>query len=130
MKAALSLALIAFALPPVSADDGVTLAQFAAKGPPKLFTATKGAVMPNYADQTNNLKEGECLLLYSQKLTDITGISQLTVEDDGRADADHRGQEAPRLLNDNRISKIPDDRPAQGRCLPISKTTSSPTLPH
>lgn len=35
-------------------------------------------------DQTNNLKEGDRVLLLSEKeLDDLTGISTLTVEDDG-----------------------------------------------
>jgi len=68
--------------PQASAD---TLVEYARQHPLKLFTATRGSVMPNSIDQTNNLQEGDKALLLSGKgLTDIAGISKLTVEDGGK----------------------------------------------
>lgn len=92
---------------PVSA---VSLREHAAQHPLKLFTCTRGAVMPNSTDQTNNLKEGDkCLLLSSSGLTDLDGICRMTVNDEGtqRPLAD-----VPNLhlfCNHNQITKLPDE---------------------
>jgi Leucine-rich repeat (LRR) protein len=86
------------------------LAELSAKGPPKLFLATKGAVMPNTTDQTNNLGEGDkALLLSSQELTDLTGISKLTVDDGGRLVPITAVKNLHVFLNHNQISVLPEE---------------------
>lgn len=89
---------------------GETLDAIAARGPLKLFVATKGSVMPNTTDQANNLQEGDkALLLSSQDLTDISGISKLVVEDEGQVVPISTVKNLHLFFNVNRISKIPDE---------------------
>ncbi|MEZ5397391.1 MAG: leucine-rich repeat domain-containing protein [Bryobacterales bacterium] len=86
-----------------------TLAELA-REPLPLFVATKGSVMPNSIDQTNNLHEGDRALLLSDKgLTDITGISRIRVVDQGKAVPI---TDVPRLhvfLNHNQITALPSE---------------------
>jgi hypothetical protein len=88
----------------------VSLAELAKQGPPKLFLATKGAVMPNTTDQTNNLKEGDkALLLSSRQLTDLAGISTLMVEDNGKTVPIASVKNLHVFLNHNQITAIPGE---------------------
>jgi len=88
----------------------VTLAEYAKQHPLKLFVATKGAVMPNTTDQTNNLGEGDKALLLSGKgLTDIAGISALTVEDGGKPAPIASVKNLHLFFNENQIPVIPDE---------------------
>jgi Leucine-rich repeat (LRR) protein len=88
----------------------VSLAELAKQGPPKLFLATKGAVMPNTTDQTNNLKEGDrALLLSSKQLTDLTGLSTLMVEDGGKTVPIASVKNLHVFLNHNQITAVPDE---------------------
>ncbi|WP_437205551.1 leucine-rich repeat domain-containing protein [Planctomicrobium sp. SH664] len=106
------LALLAFGLilSRHSTASAITLKELARQGAPKLFLATAGATMPNTTDQTNNLKEGEkCLLLSSQGLTDIEGISQLMVDDQGKIVPIQSVGRLHVFLNRNQISRIPDE---------------------
>src|SRR5271154_2422171 len=86
MKRFLFIALLCGALFLVEAHSwAITLTEYAQQHSLKLFVASKGSVMPNTTDQTNNLKEGDrALLLSSAGLTDLTGLSQLMVENDGK----------------------------------------------
>src|SRR5580698_7862353 len=86
----------------------VTLTEYAQQHPLKLFVASKGSVMPNKTDQTNNLKEGErALLLSSAGLTDLTGLSRLMVEDDGKSVPIASVKNLHLFLNHNEIASIP-----------------------
>ena len=76
-----------------------------------LFVAAKGAVMPNATDQTNNLAEGDrALILSGQGLADITGISALTVEDEGKPAPIASVKNLHLFFNDNQIASIPDEK--------------------
>src|SRR6187397_3236225 len=87
-----------------------SLQDYARNHPIKLFIATKGAEMPNTTDQTNNLKEGDrCLLLSEKKITDLTGISRLTVEDSGKQVPVTSVNRLHVFLNRNQISSLPDE---------------------
>lgn len=102
-------ALLAVGLVPHVAH-GTTLEEFAQSHAIKLFIATKGAVMPNSIDQTNNLQEGDrALLLSGQGLSDMEGISRLIVEDDGRKIPITEVKNLHVFLNKNQISSIPDE---------------------
>ena len=88
----------------------VTLAEHVKDHPPKLFIATKGSEMPNTTDQTNTLKENDrALLLSSAGLTDITGLSQLRVEDDGKIVPLTSVKNLHLFFNHNEITFIPDE---------------------
>lgn len=100
--------VIALALPAYA--PGATLKELTAQRPPKLFIATKGAVMPNSIDQTNNLQEDDrALLLSDHDLTDIAGLSTLIVEDAGRAVPIGSVKNLHVFLNRNRITAIPEE---------------------
>ncbi|MEP6669331.1 MAG: leucine-rich repeat domain-containing protein [Chthoniobacter sp.] len=94
----------------VASARAVTLADYARQHPLKLFVASKDAVMPNTTDQTNNLKDGDrALLLSSLGLTDITGISQLMVEDNGQSVPITSVKNLHVFLNRNAITAIPEE---------------------
>lgn len=91
-------------------SHATTIAELSQQAPPKLFIATKGAVMPNTMDQANNLEEGErALLLSGKELTDLTGISKLMVEDDGKVVPVTSVKHLHLFLNENKITRIPDE---------------------
>jgi Leucine-rich repeat (LRR) protein len=103
------LAPAAFLLPHGS-TQAVTLVEYAKTHPLKLFVATKDATMPNGTDQTNNLKEGDrALLLSGLGLTDLDGISHLTVEDEGRSVPVTSVKNLHLFCNRNAIASIPDE---------------------
>jgi Leucine-rich repeat (LRR) protein len=107
MKTA-ALTLILALLPGIA--SAVTLAELAKAGPPKLFVAAKGAVMPNSIDQTNNLQIGDkALLLSGQGLTDLTGLSTLLVDDGGQIVPIAAVANLHVFLNRNEIAAIPDE---------------------
>ncbi|MEZ0254989.1 MAG: leucine-rich repeat domain-containing protein [Chthoniobacter sp.] len=88
----------------------VTLTEYVQQHPPKLFVASKGTVMPNTTDQTNNLKEGDrALLLSSAEITDLTGISHVMVEDAGKTVSITSVPHLHVFLNRNQITSIPDE---------------------
>jgi Leucine-rich repeat (LRR) protein len=94
----------------VAQSHAATLADYAKTHPLKLFIATKDAVMPNTTDQTNNLKEGDrALLLSSLGLTDLNGISQLSVEDSGHSVPITTVRNLHLFCNRNEIAAIPDE---------------------
>jgi len=94
----------------VASARAVTLAEYAAQHPLKLFVATKDAVMPNTTDQTNNLKDGDrALLLSSLGLTDISTISRLMVEDNGQSVPITSVKNLHVFLNRNAITAIPEE---------------------
>lgn len=102
----LTLALVSCA----TFAQAATLAELTQAGPPKLFRATKGAVMPNTIDQTNNLQEGDkALLLSGMGLTDLTGLSTLIVEDDGQRVPIASVRNLHVFLNRNQIRTVPDE---------------------
>jgi len=95
-----------------AAPDGraVTLAEYAQSHTLTLFHAVKGAVMPNTTDQTNNLQEGhKALLLSSLGLTDLAGISRLTVVDRGRPVPITAVENLHVFLNHNEIGVLPEE---------------------
>ena len=93
---------------PMASVRAVTLAEYAQAHPLKLFVAAEDAVMPNATDQTNNLKEGDrALLLSSAGLTDLTGISQLMVENDGQRVPITSVKNLHLFCNRNAIASIP-----------------------
>jgi Leucine-rich repeat (LRR) protein len=88
----------------------VTLTEYAQQHPLKLFVASRGSVMPNTTDQTNNLKEGDrALLLSSARLTDLTGVSRLMVEDGGKSVPIASVKDLHLFFNHNEITSIPDE---------------------
>lgn len=88
----------------------ITLEAYARQQPLPLFTATKGAIMPNSIDQTNNLQEGDKALLLSAKgLTDLTGISRLQVIDNGKPVPITSVPRLHLFLNHNQITTLPDE---------------------
>lgn len=89
---------------------GATLLELAAQGPLTLFTARKGAVMPNGSDQTNNLGEGDkALLLSGKSLTDLRGLSTLRVVDEGKERPIGEVRRLHLFFNHNQIQSIPDE---------------------
>jgi Leucine-rich repeat (LRR) protein len=93
--------------------SAVTLEEYARQQALPLFTATKGAIMPNSIDQTNNLKEGDKALLLSGKgLTDLAGISRLRVLDDGKPVPITSVRRLHLFLNRNRIAALPGEMAA------------------
>lgn len=63
----------------------VTLEEYARTHEIRLFLPTKGAVMPNPHDDPGHLKlDTPALLLSGMGLTDLTGLSRLTVDHGGR----------------------------------------------
>ncbi|MBX3738618.1 MAG: leucine-rich repeat domain-containing protein [Candidatus Didemnitutus sp.] len=88
----------------------VTLQDYARDHPLTLFIATKGAVMPTAIDQTNNLQEGDrALLLSGLDLTDLTGLSELTVDDAGQKRPITEVAHLHLFLNRNRIESLPEE---------------------
>ena len=88
----------------------ITLTEYAQQHSLKLFVAAKGSVMPNTTDQTNNLKEGDrALLLSTAGLTDLTGISRLMVENDGKSVPIASVKNLHLFFNRNEITSIPDE---------------------
>lgn len=88
----------------------VTLQEHVRDHPPALFVARKGAVMPNSIDQTNNLQEGDrALLLSGLGLTDLAGLSELTVDDDGVRRPITAVARLHLFLNQNRIRSLPEE---------------------
>jgi Leucine-rich repeat (LRR) protein len=105
-----AVALAAVVISAGMASNATTLAEYAAIHPLRLFKATRGAVMPNTTDQTNTLEEGDkALLLSSKGLTDITGISTLTVEDEGVPVPIGSVKNLHLYFNHNQIEVIPDE---------------------
>jgi Leucine-rich repeat (LRR) protein len=102
--------LLAFLTLLAGAAQAVTLRDYAQQHPLRLFAATKGVVMPNSTDQTNNLGEGDrALLLSGRGLTDITGISTLLVEDGGRQVSIAAVKNLHLFFNQNQIASLPDE---------------------
>lgn len=88
----------------------VSLEEFAQGKPLPLFTATKGVVMPNSIDQTNNLQQGDKALLLSGKgLADLTGISRLQVLDGGKPVPIASVRRLHLFLNRNQIARLPEE---------------------
>lgn len=86
----------------------VSLEDYAQGKPLPLFTATKGSVMPNTTDQTNNLQQGDKALLLSGKgLTDLTGISRLQVVDGTTTVPITSVRRLHLFLNQNEITQLP-----------------------
>ena len=104
------LLLAAVHLTICTTGQAVTLVDYAANNPIRLFIAKKGSVMPNTVDQTNNLQEGDRALLLSDKgLTDIQGISRLMVEEDGKLVPVTSVANLHVFLNKNQIEKMPEE---------------------
>lgn len=107
MRTAASLLLPVLAAVSLQA---ISLEEFARREPLSLFRATKGAVMPNRMDQTNNLQEGDKALLLSGKgLTSLAGLSRLRVLDGG---VSVPLTSVPRLhvfLNHNELESLPEE---------------------
>ena len=94
------------------AGRAATLAELA-REPLPLFTAVKGAVMPNFVDQANNLHEGDKALLLSEKgLTDLTGISRIQVLVEGKPVPITAVPRLHLFLNHNQIASLPDEMDA------------------
>ena len=94
----------------VTSAHAISLTDYAKSHPIKTWIAVKGATMPNATDQTNNLKEGDRVLLLSEKdLDDLTGISALMVEDEGKTVPLAALKNAHVFLNHNRIATLPDE---------------------
>jgi Leucine-rich repeat (LRR) protein len=93
-----------------SSVQAVSIVDYAKAHPIKTWISEKGATMPNATDQTNNLKEGDRVLLLSGKdIDDLSGISTLTVEDQGKTVPITKLRNAHLFLNHNRISSLPDE---------------------
>ncbi|MBL8173907.1 MAG: leucine-rich repeat domain-containing protein [Bryobacterales bacterium] len=94
----------------ISNLGAVSLHDYAQGKPLPLFTATKGIVMPNHIDQTNNLGQGDKALLLSGKgLTDLTGISRLQVLDGPSPVPITSIRRLHLFLNRNQITQIPNE---------------------
>jgi Leucine-rich repeat (LRR) protein len=105
-----ALALFCLVFLAAAPSRAVTLAEYAKLHPLKLFVATKGSEMPNTTDQTNTLKEDDrALLLSSKGLTDITGLSELTVEDNGKIVPITSVTNLHLFFNHNEITFLPDE---------------------
>ena len=102
------LLLLTFSLIPHL--GAVSLQDFAQGNPLPLFTASKGVVMPNNIDQTNNLQQGDkALLLSGKQLTDLTGITRLQVLDGTTPVPITSVRRLHLFLNRNQISRIPPE---------------------
>lgn len=102
---------LAFACTVAALPAGAVMLQelVAQEGPPKLFIATKGVEMPT-KDQSNNFNEGDrALLLSEHKLTDITGISTMQVNDDGVVKPIAEVKSLLIYLNRNQLTRIPEE---------------------
>lgn len=94
----------------VSSAHAVTLVDYAKAHPLTTWIVQRGATMPNTTDQTNTLKEGDRVLLLSDKdLDDLTGISALTVEDEGKPVPITQLRNTHLFLNHNRLTSLPDE---------------------
>jgi Leucine-rich repeat (LRR) protein len=104
------LLLFLAAMPGWQLLPAITLEGHARQQPIALFTATKGAVMPNFIDQTNNLKEGDkALLLSASGLTDLKGISRLRVIDGGKPLPITSVQRLHLFVNHNELAELPEE---------------------
>jgi Leucine-rich repeat (LRR) protein len=102
-----TLMLASLALVPAAA---VTLAEYAQANPIKLFIPKKGAVMPNDIDAPGHLQLGtKALLLSGLGLSDLTGISQLIVEDEGKKVPVTSVQHLHLYVNRNGFTALPDE---------------------
>ena len=87
----------------------IALTDYAKDHPIPVYTVTKGATFPlEHGDQTNNLADGDKVILLSEKdLTSLEGISRLRVLDNGR---ETTVAEVPKLqlfLNSNHLRELP-----------------------
>ena len=93
-----------------SSAHAISITEYAKAHPIQTWVARKGATMPNSTDQTNNLKEGDrALLLSSKEIDDLTGISTLTVKDEGKTVPLATLKDVHLFLNHNRIASLPDE---------------------
>lgn len=87
-----------------------SLAEYARTNEIKLFVPTKGAVMPNHLDNPGHLKlDTPALLLSGLDLTDLTGISRLMVEYQGRKVPVTSVKKLFVYLNANGLTELPDE---------------------
>lgn len=106
-RALLSGALALLSAAPLPA---ITLAEYARTNEIRLFVPTKGAVMPNRHDNPGHLKlDTPALLLSGLNLTDLTGISRLMVEYDGRKVPVTSVKNLFVYLNANGLTELPDE---------------------
>jgi Leucine-rich repeat (LRR) protein len=88
----------------------IPLAEYTKTHSLKLFVATKGAEMPNSTDQTNTLQEGDqALLMSSQGITDLTGISKLVVINEGKEVPITSVKHLHLFFNNNGIKELPEE---------------------
>jgi len=94
-----------------STASAVTLADFARQHPLVIQTVRTGeAVSLGKENQTNNLKNGgKVLVLSSQGLTSLDGISRLTVVDAGQSVPISKVPNLQLFLNNNRIAVVPEE---------------------
>ncbi len=101
------LAVLLFAC---TSAHAVSITDYAKAHPIQTWIAKRGTTMPNTTDQTNNLKEGDrALLLSGKEIDDLTGISTLTVEDEGKPVPLASLKDVHLFLNHNRITALPDE---------------------
>ena len=90
--------------------SGITLAEYAKANTIRLFIPKKGAVMPNSIDSPGHLQLGtKALLLSGLGLSDLTGISRLVVEDEGKKVPVTSVEHLHVYLNRNGFSLLPDE---------------------
>jgi hypothetical protein len=111
MNVALSLAVCFFTLCAnvAASEKSMRLVEYARDHSIPVYTVTKGAVFPlEHGDQTNNLAEGDKVILLSDKgLVSLEGISGLRVKDGGH---ETTVAEVPKLqlfLNSNQLHELP-----------------------
>jgi Leucine-rich repeat (LRR) protein len=105
----MKLTVLALLLAAASAH-AISIVDYAKAHPIKTWIVTKGATMPNTTDQTNTLQEGDHVLLLSEKdIDDLTGLTTLTVEDEGKTVPITKLKNAHLFLNHNHIKSLPDD---------------------
>jgi hypothetical protein len=93
----------------MASEKGMRLVEYAMGHTIPVYTVTKGAVFPlEHGDQTNNLAEGDKVILLSDKsLVSLEGIRGLRVKD---GDHETTVAEVPKLqlfLNSNHLHELP-----------------------
>jgi hypothetical protein len=95
---------------PLVAVRAVTLSDYARTQPIKIFIPTKGSVMPNAFDSPGHLQLGtKALILSGLGLTDLAGISQLTVDDGGRRVPVTAVENRHLYITHNELAALPDE---------------------
>jgi len=98
-------------LPAAEPGKGIALSDYAKDHAIPVYTVTKGATFPmEHGDQTNNLAEGDKVILLSEKgLTNLEGICHLRVQDGGRETTVADVPKLQLFLNSNQLHELPTE---------------------